>query len=86
MFCLVFCNYNQVSNVKRSSQFWKIFFKVKKVLTIIYEVSSYALLILSFESVFKARTLSVLKPSQIARLIERTPKLLRKLEVAFNFA
>jgi hypothetical protein len=75
-----------VSNVKRSSQFWKIFFKVKKVLTIIYEVSSYALLILSFESVFKARTLSVLKPSQIARLIERTPKLLRKLEVAFNFA
>jgi hypothetical protein len=75
-----------VSNVKRSSQFWKIFFKVKKVVTIIYEVSSYVLLILSLENAFKARTFSVLRPTQIAKLVERTPKLLRKLELAFNFA
>lgn len=54
--------------------------KTKSIVGIIYEVSSVLFVLLSFDSLLKAKTWRVLKPWQISTLVERLPRMLRTLK------
>lgn len=53
---------------------------------LVNDISSFALLLMSFERAIQLRTWSVVKTWQIARLTERLPRLLRTLEKTFATA
>ena len=75
-----------MSNVKKSQKFWKLYIKIKKIFKFIYEFSSFALLLMSFEKVIQLRTLSVLKLNQITRVLDKLPKLIKSLEQVIAFS
>jgi len=75
-----------VQNVKKSQKFWKIYINLKKIFKFIYEFSSFALLLMSFEKVIQLRTLSVLKLNQITRVLDKLPKLIKSLEQVIAIA
>ena len=54
--------------------------KTKSIVGIIYEVSSVLFVLLSFDSLLKAKTWRVLNPWQISTLVERLPRMLRTLK------
>mgnify|MGYP003651699073 CR=1 len=68
-----------MSSLERSQQFWKIYIKAKPIIRNIYECSSFLVFLMSFEQAYKLKTLSVVKPWQIARLAEKSPKLLKAI-------
>lgn len=63
----------------RVRQFWRIYRKVKMVIGIIYDASAVLVVLLSFDRIYKFRSWRVLKPWQVATLIEKVPKLFRTL-------
>lgn len=63
----------------RVRKFWKIYRKLKMIVGIIYDTSSVLIVLLSLDRVYKMRSWRVLKPWQIANLVERVPKLFRTL-------
>ena len=75
-----------MSNVKKSQRFWKVYIKLQKIFKFIYEFSSFALLLLSFEKVIQLRTLSVLKLNQITRVLDKLPKVIKSFEQVIAFA
>jgi hypothetical protein len=94
-FLLQLCTYksrtatnNSINNVniKRSQRLWGIWIKVKKIMRLINDISSFVLLLMSFETAIKLRTWSVVKTWQVARLAEKFPRLLRTLEKTFATA
>jgi len=68
-----------MSSLERSQQFWKIYIKAKPIIKSVYECSSFLIFLMSFEQAYKLKTLSVVKPWQIARLAEKSPKILKAL-------
>ena len=75
-----------VSNVKKSQKFWKVYIKLQKIFKFIYEFSSFALLLMSFEKVIQLQTLSVLKLNQITRVLDKLPKVIKSFEQIIAFA
>lgn len=69
----------------RVRQFWRLYRKVKRVVGVIYDASAVLVVLLSFDRVFKLKSWRVLKPWQIASLIERMPKLFRTLQHSFTY-
>ena len=63
----------------RIRHFWRIYRSIKQVIGIIYDISSVLLVVMSFDKVYKYKSLKVIKPWQIARLVEKIPKLLYSL-------
>ena len=51
----------------------------KRYIWIAYDLLSVLVVLLTFEKVLKMKSLRVIKPWQLARLIERVPKLMRTL-------
>jgi hypothetical protein len=68
-----------MSSLERSQKIWKMYIKAKPIIKSVYECSSFLIFLMSFEQAYKLRTLSVVKPWQIARLAEKSPKLLKAL-------
>jgi hypothetical protein len=68
-----------MSNIERSQKIWRIYIKAKPIIRNIYECSSFLVFLMSFEQAYKLKTLSVIKPWQIARLAEKSPKLLKAI-------
>jgi hypothetical protein len=68
-----------MSNLEQSQKIWKMYIKAKPIIKSVYECSSFLIFLMSFEQAYKLRTLSVIKPWQIARLAEKSPKLLKAL-------
>jgi hypothetical protein len=68
-----------MSNIEQSQQIWKLYLKAKPIIKTVYECSSFLVFLMSFEQAYKLKTLSVIKPWQIARLAEKSPKLLKAL-------
>lgn len=81
-----FCISIKHVNIANTQRLWGIWIKVKKAVRFVYELSSFALLLMSFEKAFKLRTWSVVKTWQIARLAEKLPRLLRTMEKTFATA
>ena len=75
-----------MSNVKKSQKFWKVYIKLQKIFKFIYEFSSFALLLMSFEKVIQLHTLSVLKLNQITRVLDKLPKVIKSFEQIIAFA
>ena len=69
----------------RVRQFWKIYRKIKMVVGIIYDASAVLVVLLSFDRVYKFKSWRVLKPWQLAALIEKVPKLFRTLRHNFTY-
>jgi len=61
----------------RTKQFWTAWRKVKMVIGIIYDSASVILVLMSLDRVYKFKSWRVIKPWQIANLVERLPKLFR---------
>jgi len=68
-----------MSNIERSQQIWKVYIKAKPIIRTIYDCSSFLVFLMSFEQAYKLKTLSVVKPWQIARLAQKAPKMLKTL-------
>jgi hypothetical protein len=73
-------------NYQDKQLFWKFYIKFKKYIKLVAEVSSFIMLLISFEQAWILKTWSVIKPWQLARLAEKFPKLLRTLQVTFSVA
>lgn len=65
---------------------WKFYVKFKKWIRLVYEISSFSVLLMSFENAYKLKTWSVVKPWQIARLSEKLPRLFKTLSKTFATA
>lgn len=63
----------------RVRTFWKIYRTIKMVIGIIYDASSVVLVLMSFDKVYKFKSWRVVKPWQIAMLVQKIPKLVRSL-------
>ena len=61
----------------RTKQFWTVWRKVKMIIGIIYDSASVILVLMSLDRVYKFKSWRVIKPWQIANLVERLPKLFR---------
>lgn len=57
--------------------------EIKKYTKLISEISSFAMLIMSFEKAYKLQNWSVVQPWQFTRLIEKFPRLLRTIQKTF---
>ena len=68
-----------MSTLDRSQKVWKIYIKAKPIIRTVYDCSSFLVFVMSFENAYKLKTLSVIKPWQIARLAQKSPKLLKTL-------
>jgi hypothetical protein len=64
---------------EKTRQFWRLYRSVKQIIGIIYDISSVLLVVMSFDKVYKFKSLKVIKPWQIARLVEKVPKLFYSL-------
>lgn len=73
-------------NIKKSQKFWKYYLQFKKYMRLVAEISSFAMLIMSFEKAFTLQTWSVVQPWQVTRLAEKFPRLLRTLQTTFAAA
>jgi hypothetical protein len=73
-------------NIKNSQKFWRYWLQFKKIMRLVNDISSFAMLLFSFEKALTLRTWSVVKPWQIARLAEKFPRLLRTLQQTFAMA
>jgi hypothetical protein len=74
-------------NIRRSQRFWKYYLKFKKVVRVIYDISSLIVLLMSFETAYRLKNWSVVKPWQIARLVEKFPRTWKSiLSVVPSFA
>jgi len=60
---------------EKTRQFWRLYRSVKQIIGIIYDISSVLLVVMSFDKVYKFKSLKVIKPRQIDRLVEKVPKL-----------
>lgn len=72
-------------NFARTKQFWTVWRKVKMVIGIIYDSASVILVLMSLDRVYKFKSWRVIKPWQIANLVERLPKLFRTLRHNFTY-
>jgi hypothetical protein len=63
----------------RTRKFWQVYRGIKWVVGIIYDSCSVILILMSFDKVYKFKSWRVIKPWQIAKLIEKIPKLFRSL-------
>lgn len=62
------------------NKFWKYYSKSKKYIYASYDVLSVLVILLSFDKIYKLRSIRGLKTWQVARLIERFPKMLQTLK------
>ena len=77
--------YKPNPNHARVRKFWQIYRKIKAAVGIAYDISSVLIVLLSFDRVYKLRSWRVIKPWQIATLVQRLPKLLRTLRHNFTY-
>lgn len=70
-------------NIRKSQKVWKYYLMIKKYMKLIAEVSSFAMLIMSFEKAYTLKTWSVVQPWQLTRLVEKFPRLLRTIQKTF---
>jgi hypothetical protein len=63
----------------RTRTFWKVYRTIKMIIGIIYDASSVILVLMSFDKVYKFKSWRVVKPWQIAMLVQKVPKLVRSL-------
>ncbi len=68
----------------KTKQFWTVWRKVRMVIGIIYDSCSVILVLMSLDRVYKFKSWRVVKPWQIATLVERLPKLFRTLRHHFT--
>lgn len=66
-------------SIRKSQRFWKYYLKFKRIVSVVYDISSMIKLLMSFETAYKLKNWSLVKPWQIARLVERFPKLFRMI-------
>jgi len=71
--------YKPNPNFERTRKFWKSYRSVKWYIGIVYDACSVLLILMSFDKIYKFKSLKVVKPWQIARLIEKVPKLFYSL-------
>lgn len=71
--------YKPNPNHARTKVFWQIYRRIKAVVGIVYDAASVLVVLLSFDRVYKLKSWRVIKPWQIATLVQRIPKLLRTL-------
>jgi len=64
--------------------FWKHYKKVKRFVSFMNDLFSVLVIIMSLESVYRFKDLKLIKPWQLARLIERLPRLFNTVKVAFG--
>ena len=69
----------------RTKQFWTVWRKIRMVVGIIYDSCSVILVLMSLDKVYKFKSWRVVKPWQIATLVERIPKLFRTLRHHFTY-
>jgi len=69
--------------VNRTQRLWKYYFRFKKGVRLIYELSSFALILMTFEKAVKLKTMSAVKPWQIFKVAEKLPRLLQTLGKTF---
>lgn len=65
--------------------FWTVWRQVKRVIGIAYDICSVLLVLMSLDRVYKFKSWRVIKPWQIANLVERLPKLIRTLRHSFTY-
>ena len=63
-----------------SAQLWKHYRYAKKYIYASYDVLSVLVILLSLDRVYKLRSFKGLKAWQVARLIERLPKMMKTLK------
>jgi hypothetical protein len=73
-------------NLANNQRFWKYYLKFKRCVRFVYEISSFVVLLMSFENAYKLKNWSVVKPWQIARLTEKFPKICNLLIKTFATA
>jgi hypothetical protein len=71
--------YSRNPKFARTKQFWTVWKKFRMVIGIIYDTCSVILVLMSLDKVYKFKSWRVVKPWQIATLVERIPKLFRTL-------
>jgi hypothetical protein len=71
--------YKPNAKFERTRKFWQIYRGIKWVIGIIYDSCSVILILMSFDKVYKFKSWRVIKPWQIANLVEKVPKLFRSL-------
>jgi len=69
----------------RTKTFWIIWKKIRSIIGITYDICSVLLVLMSLDRVYKFKSWRVLKPWQIANLVERVPKLFRTLRHNFTY-
>jgi hypothetical protein len=75
--------------LKKSNKFWKFLSRFEKVIRFINDISSFLLLVLSLETVYKTKNWSVLKPwqtTQITSFIKKFPFLINTVQEIFALA
>ena len=59
----------------------KLYYQLtKKYIYILYDLLSIIVILLSFDKAYRFRSLKLVQPTQIARLIERFPKALKSIK------
>lgn len=69
----------------RIKTFWTIWRQIKRIVGITYDICSVLLVLMSLDRVYKFKSWRVIKPWQIANLVERLPKLVRTLRHSFTY-
>lgn len=69
----------------RTKQFWIVWKQARRIIGIVYDICSVLLILMSFDRVYKFKSWRVIKPWQIANLVERIPKLFRTLRHSFTY-
>ena len=77
--------YRVNKNFARTKTFWLVWRKIKNIVGITYDICSVLLVLMSLDRVYKFKSWRVIKPWQIANLVERLPKLFRTLRHNFTY-
>jgi len=77
--------YTRNKKFVRIKTFWTVWRKIKMVIGIIYDSCSVILVLMSLDRVYKFKSWRVIKPWQVANLVERVPKLFRTLRHNFTY-
>lgn len=69
----------------KSKAFWKIYKTTKSIISIIYDVTSILVIVMSFDRIYFSKSMRHIKPWQVARLIERIPRLINNFKTKMRY-
>ena len=61
------------------------FFRFKQIIWTSYDILSVLVILISLDKIIKNKSIKALKPWQVARLIERVPKLMKTFRLGLRF-